>query len=105
MHLVTEGDTLATIAKRYGATPKSIADANQLGAGTPNAGDRLLIPAAYHAPAARPVAQTYASHKRSATQTAAAKRVPVHTTVHTPATVASKLKTTGVTLAQVRSTK
>ena len=56
MHLVTEGDTLATIAKRYGASPKSIADANQLTGGSPNTGDRLLIPAAYHAPASRPVA-------------------------------------------------
>jgi membrane-bound lytic murein transglycosylase D len=118
MHLVTPGDTLATIAKRYGSTPKSIADANQLASGSPNAGDHLLIPAAYHAPASRPVIQTYAARKRGssqriATSTAASmnKRVPVHTTPRTttkavPAAAAKqsvKPKTTGVTLAQVRA--
>jgi membrane-bound lytic murein transglycosylase D len=87
MHRVTDGDTLAAIAKRYGATPKSISDANQLSGGVPNAGDRLLIPAAYHAPASRP-----AAGRRTSTKTAAAKRVPVH-------------RSTGVALAQARKPK
>jgi membrane-bound lytic murein transglycosylase D len=87
MHRVTDGDTLAAIAKRYGATPKSISDANQLSGGVPNAGDRLLIPAAYHAPASRP-----AAGRRTSTKTAAAKRVPVH-------------RSAGVALAQARKPK
>ncbi len=112
MHLVTEGDTLATIAKRYGASPKSIADANQLVGGTPNLGDRLLIPAAFHAPAARPVTQTYTTRKRTATKrttptsASAGSRVPVHTAARTAvksaSTSAPHPKTTGLTLAQVR---
>jgi membrane-bound lytic murein transglycosylase D len=111
MHLVTQGDTLATIAKRYGSTPKTIADANQLGAASPNMGDRLLIPAAYHPPTSRPVAQTYGSRQRVSAKTATSttKRVPVHTTPHPAAkvipavatTAAPKHKTAG-TLAQVR---
>jgi membrane-bound lytic murein transglycosylase D len=123
MHLVTQGDTLATIAKRYGSTPKSIADANQLGGGSPSAGDHLLIPAAYHLPASRPVTQTYAprrraSSQRMATVTAASmtKRVPVHTTprnttktapksVPVAAIKSVKPRTTGVTLAQVRASR
>ncbi len=55
MHRVTEGDTLASIAKRYGSTPKSIADANQLVGVNPSAGDKLLIPASYRMPISRPV--------------------------------------------------
>jgi membrane-bound lytic murein transglycosylase D len=118
MHLVTEGDTLAAIARRYGSTPKSIADANQLGNGMPNNGDRLLIPAAYHTPASRPVTQTFASRqKKSATQrtvvvtASTAKRIPVHTTVRTATKLApaaalkpvAKHRTTGAVMAQVRS--
>jgi len=46
MHKVESGETLAGIGKRYGAAPGSIAAANQLAAGGPVAGERLLIPAA-----------------------------------------------------------
>jgi membrane-bound lytic murein transglycosylase D len=118
MHLVTSGDTLVSIAKRYGATPKSIADANQLVGGTPNAGDRLLIPAAFHVPAARPVITTYAQKKRTViaknarpSAAATSNRIPVHVAArntnktNTPVAVKQtpKHKTAGVTLAQVRS--
>ena len=118
MHLVTEGDTLTAIARRYGSTPKSIADANQLGNGVPNNGDRLLIPAGYHVPASRPVTQTYTARTRSTTTqrthvtaTANSKRIPVHTTARTASKAAPaaalktvvKHKTSGVVLAQVRS--
>jgi membrane-bound lytic murein transglycosylase D len=104
MHLVTEGDTLATLAKRYGTTAKSIADANRMDAATLKLGDRLLIPAAYHAPSSRPVAQTYAARNRSsakrvATSIATEPRVPVHTTPRTAThitPVAAKPRSTGV---------
>ena len=89
MHLVTGGDTLATLAKRYGISAKSIADANRMDASAVNpslnAGDRLLIPAVYHVPISRPVARTYAAPRkgsapqRVATSVASTQRIPVHT--------------------------
>jgi membrane-bound lytic murein transglycosylase D len=116
MHVVNPGDTLVTIAKRYGATPKSIADANPQVGAVPNAGDRLLIPAAFHAPASHPITQTYAPRRRSvasrtaAASAAAAKKTPVRMTAppanRTSTSAATKQapkpKTSGVALAQVR---
>jgi membrane-bound lytic murein transglycosylase D len=53
MHRVETGETLAVIAKRYGATPASIVTANHmLATDQPAPGDRLIIPAAYQAPPA-----------------------------------------------------
>ena len=52
MHKVASGDTLASIARRYGMAPGSIAAANGLKQASPVAGDRLLIPVAYRATAA-----------------------------------------------------
>jgi hypothetical protein len=70
MHHVIEGDTLGTIAKRYGASAKSITDANPMIAGLPTPGDRLLIPSVHHATVSRPATRTtYA--KRSSPRPAA----------------------------------
>jgi membrane-bound lytic murein transglycosylase D len=74
MHRVESGDTLAAIAKRYGTTAKSIADANSLASNNPSAGDHLLIPAAYHAPAAHPATRGATTSKTTA------RRSPVHAT-------------------------
>src|SRR5215469_18090528 len=53
MHRVEPGETLAAIAKQYGATAGSIQTTNNLMAGDqPSAGDHLVIPAAYHEPPA-----------------------------------------------------
>jgi len=52
MHKVASGDTLASIARSYGMAPGSIAAANGLREASPAAGDRLLIPVSYRAPAA-----------------------------------------------------
>ena len=46
MHKVSSGETLAAIAKRYGAAPTAIASANNV-ADAPSAGDVLLIPTSY----------------------------------------------------------
>lgn len=47
MHKVENGETLATIGKRYGASPSMIAAANRLNAaGDPEIGDRIVIPKA-----------------------------------------------------------
>lgn len=49
MHRVEPGDTLASIARFYNTSPTQIAHANNLLPGTdPAAGDRLIVPAAYH---------------------------------------------------------
>jgi membrane-bound lytic murein transglycosylase D len=116
MHLVAPGDTLATIAKRYGSTPKSIQEANRLNDTAPGSGDHLLIPSAFHAPSLRPVTQTFASRKKGSTArttvgaTTASRRIPVRVAgrngvkhVSAPAAKpAMRHKTMGVTLAQVR---
>ena len=53
MHRVETGETLAVIARRYGATPSSIVSANHmLATDQPTPGDRLIIPAAYKEPPA-----------------------------------------------------
>jgi len=46
MHQVEAGETVAAIARRYGATPASLLAANRLTSGEAVEGDRLLIPVA-----------------------------------------------------------
>ena len=48
MHKVADGETLASISKRYGASAGVIAAANKLLSSDPVAGDRLAIPAHLH---------------------------------------------------------
>jgi membrane-bound lytic murein transglycosylase D len=48
MHRVESGETLASIARRYGSAASSIASANNLISDQPATGDRLLIPTSYH---------------------------------------------------------
>jgi membrane-bound lytic murein transglycosylase D len=66
MHKVAEGETLASIGKRYGAAANLIAAANKLQFGEPVTGDRLVIPAVYTAP--RRVAPQPTTTRRNATQ-------------------------------------
>lgn len=49
MHKVERGDTLASIGKRYGAAPSSIAAANRLDSVSPVVGDMIVVPAAFKA--------------------------------------------------------
>jgi membrane-bound lytic murein transglycosylase D len=65
MHKVASGDTLASIARRYGMAPGSIAAANGLKEASPAAGDRLVIPVAYRATVAAP-AHAAATHRAKA---------------------------------------
>ena len=84
LHRVQEGETLAAIAHSFNASPAQIASANNLAGSEPAAGDRLLIPAAFHEPA--PAARTAkAKAKTTAAHTTAAARAPVH---HNTTTVA-----------------
>ena len=64
MHRVEAGENLAAIAHRFNASAKLIASANNLSGGEPAMGDRLLIPAAYHEPAA-PVRPTHHAGRTS----------------------------------------
>jgi membrane-bound lytic murein transglycosylase D len=82
MHRVEAGETLAGIARRYGTTAKSIADANKIIGNDPSSGDHLMIPAVYHMPAA----------KTAASSKPAARRASAH-------------HTTGAVIAQTRTTK
>ena len=76
MHRVATGETLATIGKRYGATPGSIVAANHLQSAEAVEGDRLLIPAVMRAPApaargaSRAPRRAAALHARRALRTA-----------------------------------
>jgi len=65
MHRVSLGDTLASIGKRYGATPAAIVSANNLRTAEPEEGDRLLIPALVRTPAPlKRAASTHAPVRR-----------------------------------------
>ena len=46
IHKVESGETLATIGKRYGASPSVIAAANRMKSDAPETGDHLVIPQA-----------------------------------------------------------
>ncbi len=81
MHKVEAGETLPTIAKKYGATTAGIISANNLNSDDAMEGDRLLIPAVARpeAPARRPVTRAArrrvpaANARRTATPAAAKK--------------------------------
>jgi membrane-bound lytic murein transglycosylase D len=77
MHKVESGETLATIGKRYGASPGVIALANRMESDAPETGDRLVIPqaAAFVRPAAKPAARksSAALARKKATQKSAAR--------------------------------
>jgi LysM domain len=64
MHTVENGETLATIGKRYRTAPATIAAVNKIQSVSPAVGDRLLIPAAYHEPSPARVATAKRSHAR-----------------------------------------
>jgi len=67
MHTVENGETLATIAKRYRTASATIAAVNKMQAVSPTVGDRLLIPAAYHEPVPVRLATAKRSHARRST--------------------------------------
>jgi len=67
MHTVENGETLATIGKRYRTAPATIAAVNKMQSVSPAVGDRLLIPAAYHEPASTKQAVAKRSHARRST--------------------------------------
>jgi membrane-bound lytic murein transglycosylase D len=80
LHHVLAGDTLATIAKSYHVTPERIADVNHA-SDSLEAGDVLLIPAAYHEESNGFKLRSASSRRRVSTsrrgtRIAASRRVP-----------------------------
>lgn len=85
MHKVEDGETLATIGKRYRTAPGTIAAANHILSASPAVGDQLLIPAAYHE--AEPVRTARAKNAKGRQQAASKSHA---TSAHHRRTVASK---------------
>ena len=79
MHRVEIGETLAAIAKRYGATTASIVAANHMaGAEEPAPGDRLIVPTVYkEPPAPKSVRRTSYRTRPRTTPTKTAVKAPV----------------------------
>jgi hypothetical protein len=77
MHKVESGETLATIGKRYGASPGVIALANRMESDAPETGDRLVIPqaASFVRPASKPVRRSSATSLHQQTAKKSAVRV------------------------------
>src|SRR5262249_8224754 len=73
---VAPGETLAAIAKRYGASPASIATVNKLASAEAMPGDHLLIPAAsrLETPQSTYRGAARAGQQRASTGSAAAAR-------------------------------
>jgi LysM repeat protein len=68
-HRVSEGDTLASIARRYRVAEGSIASVNPLVAGLPAAGELLIIPAAQQKSVSRaPVKRRAAASSKANTR-------------------------------------
>ena len=72
MHHVSGGDTLASIARLYGAAPSAIAAANRLTDASVAEGDRLLIPAVMRETLTRPAPSATANKRAPARRTARA---------------------------------
>jgi peptidoglycan lytic transglycosylase D len=91
MHKVADGETLASISKRYGASVNMIAAANKLLSSDPVAGDRLAIPTTYtERVPARTVTQHSAVHRTvSGNTTHRGIPVPAHRTAVKATTPAS----------------
>jgi len=88
MHRVVLGDTLASIARRYGSSPASIVTANPQQADDLEAGDMILVPCSYTQASSHPHKSARARHHRSAArshrhakQTVSAKRLHRRATV------------------------
>ncbi|MBZ5593566.1 MAG: transglycosylase SLT domain-containing protein [Acidobacteriia bacterium] len=87
VHQVEDGETLATIGKRYRTAPGTIVAANHMLSASPAVGDQLLIPAAYHE--AEPVRT---AHTNSTKGHRAAGSKNHATSAHHRRTVASKTR-------------
>ncbi|HEX4594477.1 MAG TPA: transglycosylase SLT domain-containing protein [Bryobacteraceae bacterium] len=74
IHRVTNGETLAEIAKHYATPVAAISTANQGMSAAPEAGDLLVIPAGYHVERAVPHRTSTTAHRKIARPAAASHR-------------------------------
>jgi membrane-bound lytic murein transglycosylase D len=74
IHKVTSGETLADIAKHYSTPVAAISTANQGMNASPEAGDILVIPAAYHVEHIAPHHAVAPTHRKTARPAAASRR-------------------------------
>jgi membrane-bound lytic murein transglycosylase D len=96
IHRVTNGETLAEIAKHYSMPVAAISTANQGMNALPETGDLLIIPAGYHVERSVPNRAKTATHRKT-TRPAAASRRRV-AAAPTPQTAASSYKTASLTV-------
>jgi membrane-bound lytic murein transglycosylase D len=79
IHRVERGETLADIARRYHAPASAISEANGDLTEAPEAGDVLIIPAAYHEPAtAKPPSRSKAAKPRVSSRSTRSKVSAAH---------------------------
>ena len=83
MHQVGIGETVATIARRYGATPAGILAANKLPSGEAMEGDRLMIPVTMRAEAPARPARAAASSRTAPRRTQSARVTATSPKAHT----------------------
>ena len=90
IHRVEQGETLAEIARRFSTPAASITAANQQPVDPPEAGDMLVIPAAYRVPnsAAAPAKTT--TRRRASQRAAASHPVATAAPAHRPASTSYK---------------
>jgi len=96
IHRVTNGETLAEIAKHYSMPVAAISTANQGMSALPEAGDLLIIPASYRSEGSAPGRAKTATH-RKITRPAPGSRRRV-AAAPTPQTAASSYKTASLTV-------
>ena len=96
IHRVTNGETLAEIAKHYAMPVAAISTANQGMNALPEAGDLLIIPASYRAERPAPNRAKTATHRKNMRPaTASRRRVAA---APAPQTAASSYKTASLTV-------
>ncbi|HTA41534.1 MAG TPA: transglycosylase SLT domain-containing protein [Bryobacteraceae bacterium] len=100
-HRVEQGETLASVAKLFNVSPGQLASANDLKDDLAP-GDRLMVPAAYHEPAA-PARTARTVVKHASTAVAASRKTMPRTHTTTTASVRRPVHPTGSTLAQVKN--
>jgi len=102
LHHVQQGETLASIAQKYGSQAKTIMTANDLQDGSPEPGDQLLIPAAFRESVVVRAAATRTPAKGKAT--VVRRGTASRSTVASAKAKPSGPRTAG-TIAQVRTSR
>jgi len=79
IHRMESGETLASVAKRYGVSLATLTSANNLRSGDAAPGDRIVIPAALHKEAPAPAHRTTTARARTSGAPVRRVAAPHHT--------------------------